>query len=155
MELPLCTECPYVATLRFRKEGFSKAKMEFPICTISIFPPVAKCEQVDWGGRRWAGRFEKIPICQISTATSGPDSPSPPTEISLVGGCEFSFGGSAACFVVGVGEDAGLLASWNTQTQGMRIQLYEKWCLFCGGIEEEAGLFSDLLVDCLHQHSIG
>ena len=37
----------YVATLRFQKEGFSKAKMEFPICTISIFPPVAKCEQVD------------------------------------------------------------------------------------------------------------
>ena len=38
---------------------------------------------------RWADRFEKIPICQISTATSGPDSPRPPTEISLVGGCEF------------------------------------------------------------------
>ena len=40
---------------------------------------------------RWADRFEKIPICQISTATSGPDSPRPPTEISLVGGCEFIF----------------------------------------------------------------
>ena len=35
---------------------------------------------------RWADRFEKIPICQISTATSGPDSPSTPTEISLAGG---------------------------------------------------------------------
>ena len=111
MELP----APYtewngmsICSKRFRKEGSSKAKLEFPICTISIFPPVANCEQVDWGGRRWAGRFEKIPICQISTATSGLDSPSPPTEISLVGGCEFSFGGSAACFVVGVGEDAGL-----------------------------------------------
>ena len=40
---------------------------------------------------RWADRFEKIPICQISSATSGPDSPRPPTEISLVGGCEFIF----------------------------------------------------------------
>ena len=58
----------------------------YKIAEIQIFCPLPKCKQVDRRGPRWADRFEKIPICQISTATSGPDSPSPPTEISLAGG---------------------------------------------------------------------